>query len=800
MRRNVRILSLVAPALLLAACSSAVSDDASSTGEQSTVNPYPPPCATTTLGCMPLPLPKPKVRGDVDGDGRADIALTGGAGWGTIPVAVSQGTGYFQYVNEPVTGDTSFPSYTAQGPRIASGDFDGDGHADIAFAGGTQPSGAPWGTIAVAFSRGTSYAAVNSAGGDNARITQYAQLPGTQMVSTDINGDHKDDLFMTNRSGPVVAISNGDGTFRMSVTGTVSGSPNSSDIFSDTWAMQPGARLVAGDFNGDGIGDAALVGGLGWGSIPVAFGRANGQVYVTNIGGGDDATFAGWAAQPGATPVTGDFDGDGRTDIALAGGIGWTSVPVAFTNGDGSFHVTNKKIYYFGGWANHTTVTPQGTRGPWFVAGDYNGDGKADIALTGAGGWGTLPIAFSNGDGSFGSLTVPYNEPIATFPGLAAGGAVTALSASGAPVQTGCDGVSKVSFQRVPGSKLQVTVSTNEPAELSVGALRWSFASYPDSASQLWFQGGASIATTLPNVKNGQEYWLQVGPTPQPSSNGLISCGPAVIDVPANACGGVGQPCCGDTDCNGSGLLCQPAASSNADPTCIACGGGGEPACPGNVCNSGYTVDPSTGACTPCGAYGQLACNGNTCTQPYTWSQGGKCTWSCGENGEGCCDANYLGGWCRDGLACIFQLFGENTCGPQTSGGGACTRPANIEASITRLSCIQAEQAFDLDLTLTDATCGTASGQATVKLINSSNSVVWSSAVAAQATGLGWSQTYHFGVPGVPAGTYAAAISMTGVNETFVPVEVDVASDCSAAPIHASSEGATPGAAASRAR
>jgi hypothetical protein len=40
--------------------------------------------------------------------------------------------------------------------------------------------------------------------------------------------------------------------------------------------------------------------------------------------------------------VTGDFDHDGKWDIALTGGDGWNTVPVAFSNNDGTFRVTNK--------------------------------------------------------------------------------------------------------------------------------------------------------------------------------------------------------------------------------------------------------------------------------------------------------------------------------------------------------------------------------------------------------------------------------------------------------------------------
>src|SRR5947209_2269958 len=82
--------------------------------------------------------------------------------------------------------------------------------------------------------------------------------------------------------------------------------------------------------------DIALVGGAGWGSIPVACSNGNGTFNVTN-----DAvpSFPVWAATPGVEALTGDFNGDGRTDIALVGGAGWASIPVAFSLGSGAFNV-----------------------------------------------------------------------------------------------------------------------------------------------------------------------------------------------------------------------------------------------------------------------------------------------------------------------------------------------------------------------------------------------------------------------------------------------------------------------------
>jgi len=158
----------------------------------------------------------------------------------------------------------------------------------------------------------------------------------------------------------------------------------------NNWAATAGVHLLSGDFNGDGHTDVALLGGPGWGSIPVAFSRGNGAYSVTNCA---VPNMNAWEDSAGARPLVGDFDGDGKDDIALTGGHGWGSLPVAFSTENGCFTVTNHGLASFPGWAATANVQ--------VIAGDFDGDGKADVAAIGNAGWGSLPTAFSNGDGTF---------------------------------------------------------------------------------------------------------------------------------------------------------------------------------------------------------------------------------------------------------------------------------------------------------------------------------------------------------------------------------------------------------------
>src|SRR5271165_2554884 len=150
--------------------------------------------------------------------------------------------------------------------------------------------------------------------------------------------------------------------------------------------------LVTGDFTGDGRTDLAVA-NSGSNNVSILMGNGDGtfQSPVTYAVGSDPEAL-----------VTGDFTGDGRTDLAVANS-GSNDVSILLGNGDGTFQ---------------TQVTyAVGSSPDAIVAGDFTGDGRTDLAVANHFD-NDVSVLLGNGDGTF--------QPQATY---AVGSDPTAIAA-----------------------------------------------------------------------------------------------------------------------------------------------------------------------------------------------------------------------------------------------------------------------------------------------------------------------------------------------------------------------------------
>ncbi len=288
--------------------------------------------------------------GDFDGDGKTDLICLGGGGPNQILVALSNGTGTFT--------SKGWKTVCSTGGVPLLGDFDGDGKTDLVClnADNTQQ-------VLISNGNGTFAAKTATAGA-------WCDSPA-DISAGDFDGDGRTDLICNYANGShAVAFSSGDGTFATPAQWPSSSTP---------WCSP--ANLQMGDFNGDGKQDLMC---MGTGA------NANQQIVAFSNGDGTFAQPSGWqppfCASPGNIQF-GDLDGDGKTDMVCNRSNG--SSQVAFSFGDGTFDVsanwTNSGAY----WCASGSVK----------IGDFNGDGRDDLACEDSSNY--IEVAFSDGNGNF---------------------------------------------------------------------------------------------------------------------------------------------------------------------------------------------------------------------------------------------------------------------------------------------------------------------------------------------------------------------------------------------------------------
>jgi uncharacterized delta-60 repeat protein len=226
------------------------------------------------------------------------------------------------------------------GTRDAIMDFNGDGKTDWAVARRNGPI-SPW----------TLYIRYN--GSDNFIAQQFGQSPNDLFQPMDYDGDGKDDIAVWRDTGFFYIINSSDNSFRAVFVGG-----------------QRGNSAVAADYDGDGKDDPAVF------ITPITTVGAGNWCYVASLNNpSQQVTCVPWGARYGTQadqvddPYPGDFDGDGKADFRVQRRTdtanGGTTPAIFYT-----LTATGAISYdYFG--LNSDRIIP----------GDYDGDGKTDICV-----------------------------------------------------------------------------------------------------------------------------------------------------------------------------------------------------------------------------------------------------------------------------------------------------------------------------------------------------------------------------------------------------------------------------------
>jgi hypothetical protein len=295
--------------------------------------------------------------GDVNHDGHLDVAGASVATFGKDGAKVYLGKGGGMFV--PGGGCGAADS----NGQVVLADFQGNGNLDVAIAlyGTSPPSLAP------------GYVLVCPGNGDGtfgAGVRYNAGYTPEWLASADMNGDGKPDLIIgdTFSNSVSVFLNHGNGAL---IT----------PAYKYATASGIGSGLNVGDFHNSG-------------KLDVIATTAGGVNLLANLGGGVlHAPLSVVPSLPLSSQPAGDnlgnilavdFDKDGHLDLA-AGALNFSqgstpavSVPLLFNSGDAVFVSGSDTIGNFPG--STPPIVNGNFAAPPIAIGDFNGDGKPDLA------------------------------------------------------------------------------------------------------------------------------------------------------------------------------------------------------------------------------------------------------------------------------------------------------------------------------------------------------------------------------------------------------------------------------------
>ncbi|WP_342378376.1 M12 family metallopeptidase [Myxococcus stipitatus] len=364
--------------------------------------------------------------GDFNGDCFADVAVgvpgddvNGIVDAGSVHIFLGSALGLDWSTDRVFHQNTvgvpdSAEAFDAMGSSLVVGDFNGDGHDDLAVGVPGEDYGSSAldsGLVTVLFGSptGLSGAGAQSWSQSSTRILDVSETGdrfGSALASGDFNGDGFDELAVGAPFESVEGVANVGAVHVLwgSLDGLMS---EGNQLWVPGMDGLPGAvmgevyfgsALAAGDFNGDGrselaIGAPGQTVGLspGAGAVTVLTGSAMGLVSTGAVAWNQDSAGISDVAEAGdglgSTLVAEDFDGDGHLDLA----IGVPRESVGTVVGAGIVHVMHGSPSGLSGvreqrWSQEGSQVDEGAEaldvfGSRLAAGDFDGNGALDLAV-----------------------------------------------------------------------------------------------------------------------------------------------------------------------------------------------------------------------------------------------------------------------------------------------------------------------------------------------------------------------------------------------------------------------------------
>lgn len=303
----------------------------------------------TSLDFTTLSYPLNVSSGDLDGDGKAELVVTNyGSGSGTS-ISVFRNTSSSGNISLAAKVDFVTPA-APMGIRLT--DIDGDGKLDMVVSINSEG-------ISV-FRNTSSVGALSFASRfDISSVHSCSGGAIGSIFASDVDGDGKTDIVMP--CGPLLSVVRNTstvGSISFASAVTINTSDNNYDV-------------AVGDLDGDGKPDMA-----------VALYGLNLLSTYRNTSTPGNLSFAakvdfGTGVNPGKISLS-DFDGDGKTDVAVTNFGATTTSLFKNSSSVGTISMTSQSDYT-------SQFTPWGS-----AAGDIDGDGKPDLALATGGVLGSL--------------------------------------------------------------------------------------------------------------------------------------------------------------------------------------------------------------------------------------------------------------------------------------------------------------------------------------------------------------------------------------------------------------------------